>query len=149
MRIEVLSPDGLTTLPSRKIESGVWVTSVGGTHLPPPDGESEGIRESLSARTYEDAVDVRSGILAPNGVQELVVRFVDPSDGNPTTREDGNAGDVLAMLMDAADGASAEVCIAGRIDGAAFQCCDAVTVRNQGLRELPRGLLPLEGSDRP
>ena len=56
--------------------------------------------------------------------------------------EDGDAGDILAMLMDVPDGTSVPVCIAGRTGGASFQCCDTIEVRNRGLRDLPRGLIP-------
>lgn len=149
VRIELFSSDGLTALPSEQVEPGVWISSVTGVPLPPPDGHSEGIGESLAARSYEDLMDVRGGIRVPNGLPELVARFVEPSDGDPATKDDGNAGDVLAMLMGMPDGESAEVCIAGRLNGSFFQCCDSITVRNRGLRDIPRGILPLEGSDLP
>jgi hypothetical protein len=90
----------------------------------------------------EDQLDPATGAASPNGVRELVVRFARPSDGNPSTRQDGDAGDLLAMLMDARDGAALEVCLAGTVGGQAFRCCDSVTVHNRGLRDLPRGRFP-------
>jgi hypothetical protein len=146
VRIEVFSANGLTPLAPEDVEPGVYVSSVGGVSLPPADGSSEGIGEARDARSFEDAMDVAGGTLLPNGVRELVVRFLRPCDGDPSTRDDGNAGDVLAMLMDRPDGQSVEVCIAGRHDGLTFECCNPVTVRNRGLREFPRGLLPARGS---
>jgi hypothetical protein len=149
VRIELFSTNGLTELAPEDVEPGVSVSSVGGVSLPPADGSSEGIGEARGGRSFEDTMDVGGRALLPNGVRELVVRFVKPCDGDPATRDDGNAGDILAMLMDRPDGESVEVCIAGRHDSRTFECCDAVTVRNRGLRGLPRGLLPARGSDLP
>jgi len=147
VRIELFSPDGLTSLPPEGVEPGIRVSSVAGVPLPEPGGDSEGIGESFGARTYEDVMDLRGGVHLPNGIRELVARFVDPSDGDPATTEDGNAGDVLAMLMDVPDGEAAEVCIAGSFEGSPFQCCESVTIRNRGLRDLPRNVVRPDGSD--
>jgi hypothetical protein len=148
VRIELFSSDGLTPLPPEGVEPGIRVSSVAGVPLPEPDGRSEGIGESFGTRTYEDVMDLRGGVHVPNGLPELVARFVDPSDGDPTTTEDGNAGDVLAMLMDVPDGETVEVCIAGRFEGSPFRCCDSITIRNRGLRDLPGGVLRPDGNDR-
>jgi hypothetical protein len=141
-RIELHSPQaGGVQLSADRISAGVVIASVGPTRLPRPGGKLDGIEEHVQARRVEDLVDTRLGTASPNGVPELVVRFDRPSDGDPATREDGDAGDLLAMLMDVPDGTSVPICLEGRIDDATFTCCDSVVVRNRGLRNLPRGLL--------
>lgn len=125
-----------------EIDAGVYIASVAGIPLAPPGGGAEGIEEDPAGRTVEDLIDVAGGAEIPNGVSELVAWFARPSDGNPDTRRDGDAGDLLAMLMDLPDGTEAEVCLAGTAGGHPFRCCDSVTVRNRGLRDLPRGLFP-------
>ena len=144
-RIEVFSSDGLTALDPMGIGAGVHVTSVGGTPVPAPSPHEEGIEEDPTARRLQDKADVRSGAPFPNGIREAVISFRHPVDGDPSTRGDGNAGDVLAMLLGVPDGQEAPVCLAGQLEGAWFQCCDTVQVRNRGLRDLPRGLFPAGG----
>ena len=139
-RLEIYSADGLEARDASRIAAGVYVSSVAGTPLPPPDGRSEGIGEDTAARRIEDRADVRGHGAVPNGVPEMVVRFDRPSDGDPRTREDGDAGDILAMLTDVPDGASVDLCLAGQAGGEPFTCCAAVRVRNRGLRDRPQGL---------
>jgi hypothetical protein len=146
-RLEFRSADGLSPLDPHGLQGGVYITSVGGTVLPEPSAEAEGIGEDPAARRVEDATDVWQHLRSPNGLREAVVLFHRPSDGDPATPHDGNAGDVLAMLLGVPDGESAEICLAGRLGEAAFQCCDTVQVRNRGLRDLPRGLMP--GGEKP
>ncbi len=146
VRIELRSFFGKKTThcsTAEAIEPGVYVSSVNGLRLPAPSATDEGIGERVwEGRTVEDLADPWRRLDRPNGMSELVVRFDRPSDGNPATREDGDAGDVLAMLMGVPDGHSAPICVAGRAAGATFECCDMVEVRNRGLRDLARGLLP-------
>ena len=142
-RIEIPPPGPSTSgIRSLEIEAGVYVISVNGVRLPEPSDEVDGIQEDTSARGREDRIDVRSGRAVPNGIEETVVRFIRPADGDPATPGDGNAGDLLAMLMDVPDGSSVEVCLAGRVAGQTFECCDSVLMRNRGLRNLPAGLFP-------
>lgn len=126
------------------IVTGVHISSVAGQPLPGPGDGGEGIDERPGTRTAEDRWDAGGRVPVPNGVPELVVRFDRPCDGDPTTRTDGDAGDVLAMLMDVPDGTAVPICFAGGTPEGGFTCCDTVTVRNRGLRDLPRGLLPGE-----
>ncbi len=147
-RIEVFTSDGLTVLDPMRIGAGVRVASVGGTLVPAPSPDEEGIDEDPTARRLEDKVDVRGGAPFPNGIREVVLSFRRPVDGDPSTRGDGDAGDVLAMLLGVPDGQEAQVCLQGQLDGMSFQCCDTVQVRNRGLRDLPRGLFP-PGGDGP
>lgn len=141
-RVELRSRAGRAPSAPETIEPGVYIASVDGIPLPPPGMGAEGIEEDPAGRTVEDLLDVAGGTAIPNGVRELVVRFARPSDGNPDTRRDGDAGDILAMLTDLPDGTAVEVCIAGSVGGEALRCCDSVMVRNRGLRDLPRGLFP-------
>lgn len=136
-RIELFSADGLSFLDPSGLEPGVHVRSVNGAVLPAPGGPAEGIGERRAARRVEDRLDVRGLGQAPNGIPEAVVRFERASDGDPSTPEDGNADDIIAMLMDVPDGRQVEVCLAGRAAGFSFTCCDRLTVRNRGLRHLP------------
>jgi len=122
------------------IAPGVYVAAVNGVRLPAPSPGREGIGERVASRTVEDRADPASCLMTPNGVPEMVVRFDRPADGSAVTREDGDAGDIIAMLMDVPDGRQVEICIAGRTGEGAFECCDAIEVRNRGLRDLPRGL---------
>ncbi len=145
VRIELHSYSGSKTAPSsprEAIEPGVYVSSVNGVRLLAPSATDEGIGERVAARTVEDRAGLRRRLDLPNGVPELVVRFDRPSDGKSATRQDGDAGDILAMLMGVPDGQSVPVCVAGRAGGVPFECCDTVEVRNRGLRDLPRGLVP-------
>jgi len=142
VRIELRSRAGRAPLAPEAIAPGVYIASVDGIPLPPPGTGTEGLEEDPAGRTVEDLLDVAGGAAIPNGVREVVVRFARPSDGNPDTRRDGDAGDILAMLLDLPDGTAVEVCIAGSVGGEALQCCDSVTVRNRGLRDLPHGLFP-------
>lgn len=142
-RIELFSANGLSALDPRKLGSAVHVSSVGGMPLPAPSDQREGIEENPSARRFEDGE--RAGVpgtWSPNGIVEAVVSFDRSADGDARTRGDGDAGDVLAMLLDVPDGESAEICLTGSIEGVPFSCCDSVTVRNRGLRDLPGGLFP-------
>ena len=148
-RVEFFSADGLTAITPTDLAPGVYISSVAGMRLPAPGEQAEGIDESPAARLFEDREDVRGRGTIPNGVPEAVVHFTRPCDGKSGTRDDGNSGDVLAMLMDVPDGQTAEVCIAGRIAGTGFECCDAIRVINRGLRDLPRGLTPRADSGRP
>lgn len=148
-RIEVFSADGLHPLDVSRIEPGVHLTSVGDTPLPAPGGNQEGIGEARDARTREDKADVRRRGSGANGVVELVVRFSRPSDGDPSTIEDGDGGDILAMLTDVPDGRSAAICLAGSLGEEQFACCDTVMIRNRGLRNLPPGLRPTDSATRP
>jgi len=142
VRIELFSPDGLRPLNTAGISPGVYLASVGGTRLPVPGGGLEGIAEARGARSHEDRMDVRKRGPGANQAPELILRFNQPSDGDPATMEDGNAGDVLAMLTDVPDGRSAEICLAGQVGDTQFSCCDTVIIRNRGLRDLPSGLRP-------
>lgn len=142
VRIELFSPDGLRPLSTAGISPGVYLASVGGTRLPVPGGGLEGIAEARGARSHEDRMDVRKRGPGANQAPELVIRFTQPSDGDPSTPEDGDAGDVLAMLTDVPDGRKAEICLAGSVGEAQFSCCDTVTIRNRGLRDLPSALRP-------
>ena len=142
VRIELFSPDGLRPLNATGISPGIYLTSVGGTRLPVPGGGLEGIAEARGARSHEDRTDVRRRGPGANQAPELVIRFNQPSDGDPVTAEDGDGGDVLAMLTDVPDGRTAEICLAGLVGDAQFSCCDTVTIRNRGLRDLPSGLRP-------
>ena len=135
-RIELFGPGG-SALDPTIIEPGVHVSSVRGVELPGPDEAREGIDENPTARRFEDAVDVRGGGHIPNGAREAVIRFDLPCDGDPATRDDGDAGDVLAMLLDVPDGQAVEVCLAGRVGAKPFRCCDSLSIRNRGLRDLP------------
>ncbi len=148
-RIELFSSDGHSPLDAAKIEPGIYIHSVAGTRLPEPSDEAEGISEVRAERTVEDETDVRGDASRPNGVPEAVVRFDRPSDGDPKTQEDGDAGDVLAMLTDVPDGRSADVCLAGKVAGSRFVCCDSLLVRNRGLRDLPPGMRPKNDRDVP
>lgn len=123
-------------------DAGIHIASVNGVRLPAPSPQREGISERVAARAVEDRSDPGRGLMTPNGVPELIVRFDRPADGDPATLEDGDAGDLLAMLMDVPDGRSVPICIAGRANGTPFECCDTVEVRNRGLRDLPRALMP-------
>jgi hypothetical protein len=138
VRIELTAPPS----PAEAIEPGVYISSVNGVRLPAPSATAEGIGERVTGRAVEEVLDPPARLERPNGRSALVVRFDRPSDGNPTTREDGDAGDILAMLMSVPDGQTAPICVAGRVSGAIFECCDMVEVRNRGLRDLPRGLTP-------
>ncbi len=143
VRIEMLSPPGDGPAPSpEEIRPGVHVSSVAGVRVPAPSSEVEGIDEHAAARTIEDRADLRRRTPLPNGIPELIVRFEYPSDGDPATRGDGDAGDILAMLMGVPDGQAAEVCFAFQAAGTPFECCDTIIVHNRGLRNLPRGLAP-------
>ncbi len=126
--------------PARAIDPGVYISSVNGRRLPAPSDRVDGIEEDASARRFEDRFDLRTGRAGSNGLDETVVRFNRPSDGIPKTRGDGDAGDLLAMLLDQPDGTLAEVCVAGSVGGTPFEFCDHVMVRNRGLRDLPAGL---------
>ncbi len=148
-RVELFSADGLGAIQPARLAPGVYVSSVAGMRLPGREEGSEGIDESPGARLVEDRAGVRGGGHLPNGVPEAVVRFVRPCDGKAETRDDGDASDVLAMLMDVPDGGTVEVCIAGRVDEVPFECCDAISVRNRGLRDRPHGLIPATGHGRP
>jgi len=128
--------------PMEAIEPGLYIASVNGVRLPAPSAVAEGIGERVAGRSVELQPGTLSGAGPPGGAPVLVVRFDRPADGNPATREDGDAGDILAMLLGVPDGAAAPVCMAGRIDGIPFECCDAIEVHNRGLRDLPRGLAP-------
>ena len=141
-RIELRTAAGRPPADPESVDPGVHIASVAGIPLPSPGSGTEGLEEDPAGRTLEDRLDLPGGAAHPNGVREVVIRFARPSDGNPDTRHDGDAGDLLAMLMDLPDGAAVEVCLAGAVAGRAFQCCDSVTVHNRGLRDLPRGLLP-------
>jgi hypothetical protein len=147
-RIELFSADGLSALDPAGLEPGVFITSVGRTPLPSPTPTVDGIGELRSARTIEDSFDVRGGGRVPNGIREAVIRFTRPSDGDPVTPEDGNADDVAAMLSDVPDGQSVPVCLAGRFAGVEFTCCDRMTVRNRGFRDLPPALPGTRGTGR-
>lgn len=149
VRVELFSPDGLRPLDAAGISPGVHLTSVGGTRLPVPGSGAEGIAETRGARRSEDMTDVRRRRPVANQVPELVIRFQQPGDGDPATAEDGDAGDVLAMLTDVPDGRTAEICLAGSVGDAQLSCCDTVTIRNRGLRDLPPGLRPDDRSTRP
>lgn len=149
VRVELFSPDGLRPLDAAGISPGVHLTSVGGTRLPVPGSGAEGIGETRGARRSEDRTDVRRRRPVANQVPELVIRFQQPGDGDPATAEDGDAGDVLAMLTDVPDGRTAEICLAGSVGDAQFNCCDTVTIRNRGLRDLPPGLRPGGSSTQP
>ena len=145
IRIELPPSPGETAAqasPAESIEPGVYISSVDGVRLPAPSQAVEGIGERVAGRSVEGRADASRRTEHSNGIPELVVRFDRPADGDPTTREDGDAGDLLAMLMGVPDGQTAEVCAAGRAAGASFECCDTVVVRNRGLRDLPRGLIP-------
>ena len=148
-RIEIFSPDGVRPLDVSRIAPGIHLSSVGGTRLPAPDGRQEGIAESPDSRAREDKVDVRHRVAGANQATELVVRFTRPSDGDPATVGDGDGGDVLAMLTDVPDGKTAEICLAGSYGDEGFTCCDSVTIRNRGLRDLPPGLRPPDSATRP
>jgi hypothetical protein len=142
VHLELRSAAGRPPVAPEAIEPGVYIASVAGVTLPAPGTGQEALEEDPAGRHVEDLLDAPGGAALPNGTRELVLRFSRPSDGNPETRHDGDAGDVLAMLMDLPDGAAAEICVGGAAGSRAFQCCDSVTVRNRGLRDLPRGLLP-------
>lgn len=104
---------------------GVFVSSVAGIDLPGPGEGGEGI----------DAAPPRRDPVPAAGAASRVVRFDRPCDGDPVTRDDGDAGDVLAMILDLPDGTSVPVCLGGTLDGVPFTCCDTVVVRNRGLRD--------------
>jgi hypothetical protein len=61
------------------------------------------------------------------------LRFNLASDGLCSTL-DGNRQDLNALLAGVPDNTSAQVCVAGRISGATFECCVNPNVRNRGLR---------------
>jgi len=147
-RLEVFAGNGLVGLDPRELSPGVYVSSVAGRPLAAPSSDTEGIEEDPTKRSFEDGQDARGRSPLPNGVPEAVVRFARPSDGDPRTARDGDAGDVLAMVMDVPDGTSVEVCLAGSFRGAAFACCDQLRVRNRGLRPVPRGLIPVQAETR-
>lgn len=128
--------------PVEAVEPGVYIASVNGIRLPAPSAAVEGIGERVAGRSLEHQPGAPSGSGPPAGTPALVVRFDRPADGNAATREDGDAGDILAMLLGLPDGQAAPVCVAGRIDGVPFECCDAIELHNRGLRDLPRGLAP-------
>jgi hypothetical protein len=142
VRIELLPEAGRPPAPPDALDAGVYIASVAGMALPPPGTGAEALEEDPTGRRVEDLLDLAGGAAVPNGTREIVLRFGRPSDGDPRTRQDGDAGDLLAMLMDLPDGAAAEVCLAGAANGRAFRCCDSIRVRNRGLRDLPRGLFP-------
>ena len=141
-RIELRPRAGRPPSEPEEVEPGVYIASVAGVSLPPPGGAADGLEEDPGGRTVEDLLDVAGGAAIPNGVRELVVRFAHPSDGDPRTRQDGDAGDLLGLLLDRPAGTGGVVCLAGAVRGQAFHCCDSVTVHNRGLRDLPRGLFP-------
>jgi len=145
VRIELRSSSGERVKPAPRVEAiepGVHISSVNGVRLPAPSTATEGIGERIAGRSLDPASGAPPGEGDPGGNAALIVRFDRPSDGNPSTREDGDAGDILAMLMGVPDATVAPVCIAGRAAGESFECCDTVVVRNRGLRDLPRGLTP-------
>ena len=145
VRIELPAPAGTESMPqsaAESIEPGVYISSVNDVRLPAPSTNSEGIGERVAGRAVEEVADPQARLEQPHSKSVLVVRFDRPSDGNPATCEDGDAGDILAMLMSVPDGQTAPVCVAGRAAGATFECCDTIKVRNRGLRDLPRGLTP-------
>jgi hypothetical protein len=61
------------------------------------------------------------------------LRFNQASDGLCSTL-DGNRQDLNALLAGVPDNTNALVCVAGKISGAAFECCVNPNVRNRGLR---------------
>lgn len=148
IRLEFIPRGTHSPLDPRTVETGLYISSVGGVRLPPPWAEAEGIDEAPGGRIVEDKRGLWQGVSGPNGIPELIVRFREPCDGDPATRNDGDAGDILAMLLDLPDGRSAEVCVAGRVAGSGFECCDRIEVRNRGLRDRPLGLF-LPWSDEP
>ncbi|MGD8377119.1 MAG: hypothetical protein PVF68_13370 [Acidobacteriota bacterium] len=113
---------------------GVFIASVAGNRLPGPDEPGEGIDAAAPRRGPVEAL--------AGGGDSRVVRFDRPCDGDPGTRDDGDAGDLLAMLLDVPDGTSVPVCLGGTLDGIPFACCDAVVVRNRGLRDRPGRRVP-------
>jgi len=142
IELRTLSGEGAKLAPpAEAIDPGIYISSVDGVRLPVPSAiTEEGIGERFAGRSVEPVSDAPPGTGNPGGSGALIVRFDRPSDGNPATHEDGDAGDILAMLMGVPDGTAAPVCIAGRAAGESFECCDTVVVRNRGLRDLPRGL---------
>jgi len=111
-----------------------WISQVGsptiGTIvLPTPSSApgcdsftQDGIWETRAART-----------VTGNGSAKL--RFTTPSDGNCQT-EDGDRQDIIALLLDVPDGATATICYEALYPGALapVSCCAPVRVNNRGVR---------------
>jgi hypothetical protein len=88
--------------------------------------------------------DADGGLLFERGISDnpqarsvfsdgATLRFNIASDGNCTTL-DGDRQDVIALLADLPDNSVVLLCLAGRADGADFESCMPVTVRNRGNR---------------
>ena len=78
-----------------------------------------GISENLAARDVSNA--------------NVTFKFNLPADGQCSTL-DGDRQDISARLATVPDGTSATLCIAGTSNGADFQGCVLILVRNKGLR---------------
>jgi len=63
----------------------------------------------------------------------VTLRFNLPGDGECAT-PDGDRQEVVALVSDAEDGSIVLLCVAGIADGADFEACMPVTVRNHGNR---------------
>jgi hypothetical protein len=85
------------------------------------DRTEDGIWENVSARKA-----------SRDGSMEIV--FNRPSDGLCST-PDGNRQDIIALLLDAVDGETVEVCVAGSYPGdPSVECCAPVRVTVRGSR---------------
>jgi hypothetical protein len=126
---DVCDPDQVRSVPGDLLER-TYLSRVGGIVLPDPlaiacpapDGSTlfeRGIADNPAARN-----------VTQNGV---TLRFNLPSDGDCRTL-DGDRQDVIALVTGAADNAALALCLSGRADGADFESCTTVTVKNHGNR---------------
>ena len=113
------------------IDPGLRVSRVGGRRLPGARQGADGIIET-------PVPDAR--------VRGLAI-FQAPSDGDPAT-PDGNAQDLLALMLEQPDAAMVEVCFAGTAEGSSFEACTRVRLTNRGLRDRPAAMPGWKGGSR-
>jgi slime mold repeat-containing protein len=133
---DVCDPDNPTSI------SGSTVTQVYVSRADSADDPGDDV--TLPDPFTLDCPDPTQGSLFERGIVEnlatrdishanVTFKFDQPSDGDCSTL-DGDRADLAARLVAIPNNTSATVCISGKADGADFQACTLMLVRNRGLR---------------